>query len=57
MQSVPYELEGQFTVREFGKAAHIPAKLAGIVVNILNYMGTIERTGKQGKAYLYEICE
>lgn len=57
MQFVPYELEGQFTVREFGKAAHIPAKLAGIVVNILNYIGTIERTGKQGKAYLYEICE
>jgi hypothetical protein len=57
MQFVPYELEGQFTVREFGKAAHIPAKLAGIVVNILNYMGTIERTGKQGKAYLYEVCE
>lgn len=57
MQFVPYELEGQFTVREFGKAAHIPAKLAGMVVNILNYMGTIERTGKQGKAYLYEICE
>jgi hypothetical protein len=57
MQFVPYELEGQFTVREFGKAAHIPAKLAGMVVNILNYIGTIERTGKQGKSYLYEVCE
>lgn len=57
MQFVPYELEGEFTVREFGKAAHIPAKLAGIVVNILSYVGTIKQTGKRGKAYLYEVKE
>ncbi len=55
MQFVPYELEGEFTVREFGKAAHIPAKLAGVVVNILNYVGTIKRTGQRGKAYLYQV--
>lgn len=57
MQFVPYELDGKFTVKEFGKAAHIPAKLAGIVVNILHHMGTLERIGKQGNAYLYEIKE
>lgn len=57
MQFVPYELEGEFTVKEFGKAAHIPAKLAGTVVNILHYMGTIQRTGKRGNAYLYTVDE
>lgn len=57
MQFVPYELEGEFTVKEFAKAAHIPVKLAGIVVNILYHMDTLERTGKRGNAYLYEVKE
>lgn len=57
MQFVPYELEGEFTVKEFGKAAHIPVKLAGITVNILNHMGTIQKTGQRGNAYLYTINE
>lgn len=55
MQFVPYELEDAFTAKEFGKAAHIPAKLAGMVVNILHHMGTIERIGKRGNAYLYKV--
>ena len=55
MQFVPYELDGEFTVKEFAKAAHIPAKLAGIVVNILYYIGTIDRTGKTGNSYLYQV--
>lgn len=57
MQFVPYELDGQFTVKEFGKAAHISVSLARIVLNILYFMGTVERTGKQGNSYLYEILE
>ena len=57
MQFIPYELEGEFTVKEFAKAAHIPAKLAGTVVNILFYMGTIQRVGKSGKAFLYKLNE
>lgn len=57
MQFVPYELEGEFTVKEFAKAAHIPVKLAGIVVNILHHMDVLNRTGKQGNAYLYEVKE
>ena len=57
MQFVPYELEDEFTVKKFAKAAHIPAKLAGVVVNILYHMGTIERIGKKGNSYLYKINE
>lgn len=57
MQFVPYELEDEFTVKEFAKAAHIPAKLSGVVINILSYVGTIDRTGKKGKAYSYKVHE
>lgn len=57
MQFVPYELEDEFTVKDFGKAAHIPVSLAGITVNILYYIGVIDRTGKKGNAYLYMIHE
>lgn len=57
MQFVPYELEESFTAKEFGKAAHIPAALAGTVVHILCYIGVIKQIGKQGKAYLYEVRE
>ena len=57
MQFVPYELEGEFTVKEFAKAAHIPVKLAGMVVNILHHTDTLERIGKKGNAYLYKIKE
>jgi len=57
MQFVPYELENKFTVKEFAKAAHIPAKLAGVAVNILHHMEILIRTGKQGNAYLYKINE
>ena len=57
MQFVPYELEGEFTVKEFSKAAHIPAKLGSIVVNILYYVDTLQRIGKKGNSYLYQIKE
>ncbi len=57
MQFIPYELEEEFTVKEFAKAAHIPVKLAGIVVNILHHTGILEHIGKRGNAYLYEVKE
>ena len=55
MLFVPYELEEDFTVKEFAKAAHINASLAGTVVNILYYLEIIKRTGKKGNAYLYSV--
>ena len=56
MQFVPMELEGEFTVKQFAKAAHIPVRLAQTVVHILAYVGTIEKTGQEGKAYLYRAA-
>lgn len=57
IQFVPPELEGSFTSREFARAARIPLSLSQTVLNVLHHMGTVERTGKKGKLYLYEVRE
>lgn len=57
MQFVPVELKENFTSKEFAKAAHIPVHLAQTVLNILYFMGTVERVGKQGKMYLYKAAD
>ncbi len=57
MQFVPYELEGEFTVREFAKAAHIRRELARVVVHILAHLDILEMVGKKGREYLYIIRE
>ena len=57
MQLVPYELEGEFTSKEFAKAAHISVSLAQTVLNILYYVGTVTRTGKRGKQFLYTVLD
>jgi hypothetical protein len=55
VQFIPYELEEDFTVKEFSKAAKIPASLASITLHILNYVGAVARVGKKGRAYLYRV--
>ena len=57
MQFIPYNLEEHFTSKSFGKAAHIPQKLATVVLNILDYMEVVERIGKEGNAYVYKVRE
>lgn len=55
MQLVPYELQEAFTVKDFAKAVHIPARLSQVVLNILYEVGTVERVGKRGREYLYDV--
>lgn len=55
MQFIPYEMEENFTSKSFGKAAHIPQKLAAVVLNILNHMEVVERVGREGNAYIYKV--
>lgn len=55
MQFVPFELENEFTSKEFAKAAHIPVSLAQNVLNILYHVGTVTRVGKKGQQYLYAV--
>ncbi len=57
LQFIPYELAEPFTVKEFGKAAHIPAHIAQTVLNILFYLECVERVGKKGNAFLYQVRE
>ena len=57
MQFVPYELEEGFTTKEFAKAVRISTTLSQVVLNILYHMGTVERVGKKGKSYLYQVVE
>ena len=55
MQFVPYDLTEPFTSQTFSKAARIPRSLAQTVLNILDYMEVVERIGKEGHAYLYQV--
>ncbi len=54
LQFVPYDLEEPFTSKEFAKAAKCSSQLAGVTLNLLNYLEVVQRVGKQGNAYLYE---
>ena len=57
MQLIPYDLPEQFTVKEFAKYAKIPVRLAGTVLLILFDLKLVDRVGKQGNRYIYEICD
>ena len=53
-QLIPAALSGPFTTKDFAKAAAVRQKTAQTVVHLLHHMGALYRTGKQGRAYLYE---
>lgn len=56
-QLVPCELEEPFTSGDFGKAARLRQKDAGVVLNILLHVDTVIRTGKKGHSYTYAVKE
>ena len=57
MQLIPYELPEQFTVKEFAKCAKIPVRLAGTILLIFYDLKLVDRVGKSGKSYVYEVNE
>lgn len=57
MQFIPYEIKEPFTTKEFAASAKIQVKLAQMALLILNDLEIVERIGKQGRSYLYQICE
>lgn len=57
IQLIPPDIEEPFTSGEFGKKVKIPSRLAGIVLNILFDLALVERVGKKGNAYLYEVTD
>lgn len=57
MQLIPYTLSEQFTAADFAKETKITVDKARVVVHLLHEMNLIERIGKSGRSYLYEVRE
>lgn len=55
VQVIPYDLEENFTVRDFAGAAGIHKELAQVTLHILYHMELVERCGKRGREYLYQV--
>ena len=54
---LPDNLPPSFTTADFRKAAAIPPKATQCTVNLLYRLGLIQRTGKQGRSFLYKIAD
>lgn len=57
MQFIPYELPETFTAKSFAEGAHIPVRLAQMVLLILTDLEIVARIGRDGRSYLYRINE
>lgn len=57
MQFIPYDIKEPFTTKEFAQCAKVPVRLAQTMLLILSDLSIVERTGKQGRSYLYHIKE
>lgn len=53
---LPSGLPAQFTTADYKKAAKVPAHTASTAITVLHHVGAIRRTGKLGRAYLYEVA-
>ena len=51
---VPDNLPEQFTSKDFKRAARVNQPLANVSLNILYFVGAVNRVGKQGNLYVYE---
>lgn len=57
MQLIPYELQEQFTTKDFAKCVKIPTNLAGTILLIFYELGLVNRVGKYRNSYIYEVNE
>lgn len=57
MQFIPFGIQEPFDSKIFAKEAHIRIDLARTVLNILEYLEIVERIGKKGNSFLYQIKE
>lgn len=53
---IPAELSG-FTSRDYAKSAKIPVSQAQTALNIFHYLDLVERVGKKGNSFIYEVRE
>lgn len=57
LQFLPYELPEPFTASEFAKYVKITHSLSQTALNVLYHVGAVERTGKRGNSFLYQVVE
>jgi hypothetical protein len=50
---IPEELGAEFTSRDYKKASGLPLGQAQTALNILHYIGVVDRIGKKGHSFLY----
>lgn len=51
---IPNALTENFTAKDYKKLAGISLSTSQTALNILNYLGVVERIGKKGNAYIYK---
>jgi len=55
MQLIPEDLERPFTVKDFSKAVHVNQRVTQITLHILHHIGVVNRVGKKGNSFLYDV--
>jgi len=51
---IPSSLEEEFSAKDFKKASHLLLHHAQTALNVLTFIGAVERIGKNGNAYIYK---
>lgn len=54
---IPPSVGETFTAKDFAREAKISARVTQCGVNVLHYVGAIERIGKEGRCYVYRRAE
>lgn len=55
IQLIPLELDEKFTAKDFSKIAKVHGTTGSLILNIFHYLGIVERVGKSGNSYIYEV--
>ena len=55
IQLIPMDLEERFTAKDFSKAIKVNSSYGGVILNVFYYLGIVERVGKSGNSYIYEV--
>lgn len=54
---IPGDLPSHFTSKDYAKLAKITKSDAQIALNVLTYLDIVNRVGKDGKSYIYQVNE
>jgi hypothetical protein len=50
---IPEILGGEFTSKDFKKASGLPLHVAQTALNVLHFVGAVDRVGKKGNSFIY----